>query len=87
MLLRIHLEAIRMIGSLEWRWPAHEVERCPVNIVENYRQLVNWIVEDRIIVDPLRTHVASPADCQEIYTGLTSKKQEYLSGVFDWGLL
>ena len=23
MLLRIHLEAIRMIGSLEWRWPAH----------------------------------------------------------------
>ncbi len=87
MLLRIHLEAIRMIGSLEWRWPPHEVDRCRHNIVENYRQLVNWIVEDRIIVEPLLTHLASPTDCQEIYTGLTSKKDEYLSAVFDWSRL
>ena len=34
---------------------------------------MNWIAEDRIIVELLRTHLASPADCQEIYTGLTSK--------------
>ena len=87
MLLRIHLEAIRMIGSLEWRWPPHDVERGRHNIVENYRQLVNWIAEDRIIVDPLRTHLASPVDCNEIYTGLTSKKDEYLSAVFDWSRL
>lgn len=87
MLLRIHLEAIRMIGSLEWLWPPHEVERCRHNIVENYRQLVNWIAEDRIIVEPLRTHLASPAYCQEIYTGLTSEKAEYLSAVFDWSRL
>ena len=87
MLLRIHLEAIRMIGSLEWRWPPHEVERSKYNIVNNYRQLVDWIAEDRIIVDPLRTHTASPADCQEIYTGLTTKRGEYLSAVFDWSRL
>ena len=87
MLARIHLEAIRMIGSLEWRWPGHEVDRCRHNIVENYRQLVNWIAADRVIVEPLLTHLASPADCQEIYTGLTSKKDEYLSAVFDWGRL
>ena len=87
MLSRIHVEAIRMIGSLEWRWPPHEVDRCRHNIVENYRQLVTWIAEDRIIVEPLLTHLASPADCQEIYTGLTSKKDEYLSAVFDWGRL
>ncbi|MCZ6676988.1 MAG: zinc-binding alcohol dehydrogenase [Candidatus Poribacteria bacterium] len=87
MLLRIHLEAIRMIGSLEWRWPPHDVDRCRHNIVENYRQLANWIAEDRIIVEPLLTHLASPADCQEIYTGLTSKKAQYLSAVFDWNRL
>ncbi|MDA0836844.1 MAG: zinc-binding alcohol dehydrogenase [Planctomycetota bacterium] len=84
MLLHIHLQAIRMIGSLEWRWPSHEVDRCKHNIVENYRQLVHWIAEERLIVDPLRTHVAPPSDCQAIYTGLTSKKEEYLSGVFVW---
>ena len=87
MLLRIHLEAIRMIGSLEWRRPAHEVDRCGGNIVENYRQLANWIAEGRSIVDPLLSHVASPADCQEVYTGLTSKKDEWMSAVFDWGKL
>ena len=85
--LRIHLEAIRLIGSLEWKWPSHEVSRCRHNIVENYRQLVNWIVEDKIIVGPLLTHLGSPQDCQEIYTGLTSKKDRYLSAVFDWNLL
>ena len=87
MLLRIHLEAIRLIGSLEWKWPSHEVSRCRHNIVENYRQIVNWIVEDKIIVEPLLTHLGSPQDCQEIYTGLTSKKDRYLSAVFDWNLL
>ena len=87
MLLRIHFEAIRMIGSLEWRWPPHEVERSKYNIVDNYRQLVDWISEGRIIVDPLRTHTASPTDCQEIYTGLTTKRGEYLSAVFDWSRL
>ena len=87
MLLRIHLEAIRMIGSLEWRWPPHDVERAKYNTVDNYRQLVDWIADDRIIVDPLRTHIASPADCQEIYSGLTTKRGEYLSAVFDWSRL
>jgi 2-desacetyl-2-hydroxyethyl bacteriochlorophyllide A dehydrogenase len=87
MLLRIHLEAIRMIGSLEWRWPPHEVDRARHNIVENYRQLVDWVADERIIVEPLLTHLASPADCQDIYTGLTSKKAEYLSAVFEWGRL
>jgi len=44
-------------------------------------------VEDKIIVEPLLTHLGSPQDCQEIYTGLTSKKDRYLSAVFDWDLL
>ena len=87
MLLKVHMEAIRMIGSLEWRWPPHEVNRYRHNIVENYRQIINWIVQDRIIVEPLLTHKASPVDCQHIFTGLTSDKDVYLSAVFDWGLL
>ena len=87
MLLKVHMEAIRMIGSLEWRWPPHGVNRYRHNIVENYRQIINWIVQDRIIVEPLLTHKASPVDCQQIFTGLTSDKDVYLSAVFDWGLL
>ena len=42
MLLRIHLEAIRVIGSLEWRWPQHATERSR-DLDANYRQIAEWI--------------------------------------------
>lgn len=83
MLSEIHLEAISMIGALEWRWPMHETPRVP-DIVSNYRLLVDWIVDGDLVVDPLRTHVASPKDCQVIYEGLTEQKDTYVGAVFDW---
>ncbi|HIG18608.1 MAG TPA: zinc-binding alcohol dehydrogenase [Candidatus Handelsmanbacteria bacterium] len=83
MLLRIHLEAIRMIGSLEWRWPQHETERSR-DLDANYRQLARWIADGRLAVEPLLTHRAAPADCQQIYDGLTGRREEFLGAVFDW---
>jgi len=86
MLLRIHLEAIRVIGSLEWRWPQHASERSR-DLDANYRQIAEWITAGRLAVEPLLTHLASPADCQQMYGGLTSNKEEYLGVVFDWSRL
>ena len=86
MLLRIHLEAIRMIGALEWRWPQHETERCR-DLDANYRQIAAWIAGGQLIVEPLLSHLGSPADCQQMYEGLTANKEEYLGVVFDWSLL
>ena len=86
MLLRVHLEAIRMIGALEWRWPAHPTERVR-DVETNYRRLVEWIAAGRLLVEPLLDHLASPADCQTVYEGLTSRKDGYLGAVFDWGLI
>ncbi len=85
MLLRIHLEAIRMIGALEWRWPMHPTDRTR-DLETNYRQIVEWIAAERLVVEPLLTHVASPADCQEVYEGLSARKEEYLGVIFDWSL-
>ena len=86
MLLRLHLEAIRMIGALEWRWPQHATERTR-DLDGNYRQLARWIADGRLAVAPLLTHLTSPADCQRIYDGLASRKGEYLGAVFDWSRL
>lgn len=83
MLLRLHLEAIRMIGALEWRWPQHETERVR-DLTANYRMLAEWIAAGRLQVAPLLTHLASPDQCQQIYDGLTGKKEEFLGAVFDW---
>ncbi len=83
MLLHIHLEAIRMIGALEWRWPQHATERSR-DLDANYRQLAAWIAAGQLVVEPLLTHLASPAECQQMYEGLTANKEEYLGVVFDW---
>ena len=86
MLLRIHLEAIRMIGSLEWRWPQHPADRVR-DLETNYRELVEWIAAGRLQVEPLLDRIDSPADCQEVYEGLTTRKDGYLGAVFDWSLI
>ena len=86
MLLRVHLQAIRMIGALEWRWPQHETERSR-DLDANYRQLARWIADGCLVIEPLLTHRASPADCQQIYDGLTGRREEYLGAVFDWTMV
>ena len=84
MLRKIHSQCIRLIGSLSARWPAEEVDRVRHSLFGNFTHVANWIASSRLKVKPLLTHLASPADCQEIYTGLTQKQDEYLSAVFDW---
>ena len=84
MLLHLHMNAVRMIGALEWTWPQHPTDRVR-DITANYRLLVNWIAAGSLKTTPLLTHLASPADCQTIYEGLTSNREEYLGAVFDWG--
>ena len=86
MLMHVHLEAISIIGALEWRWPMHETPRGR-DLVSNYALLAEWIATGELIVDPLLTHVAAPGECQEVYEGLTQHKNEYLGAVFDWSLL
>lgn len=84
MLARIHLQAIRLIGALEWTFPIPETERAQHSILNNYRILLRWIMDGRLMVDPLRTHVLLPQRCQEAYAGLTHQKDAYLGVVFDW---
>ena len=85
MLARVHLLAIKLIGALEWTFPIPaDTEGARHTIAENYRQILGWIMDGRLKVDPLRTHVLPPDRCQEAYYGLTHHKDEYLGVVFDW---
>jgi threonine dehydrogenase-like Zn-dependent dehydrogenase len=88
MLTRIHILAIRVIGALEWTYPLPaDAERARFTIRRNYEQILAWIREQRLIVDPLISHVVSPRDAQAAYDGLTNKKDEYTAVVFDWSKL
>ena len=88
MLTRIHILAIRMIGALEWTYPIPgETERARFTIRRNYEQILEWIRDERLVVEPLISHVVSPRDAQAAYDGLTNKKDEYTAVVFDWSKL
>jgi threonine dehydrogenase-like Zn-dependent dehydrogenase len=84
MLSRLHLLAIRMIGALEWTYPLDPTERAHFSIRENYGQLLRWILDDRLVVEPLISQVLLPRDCQQAYDGLLNRKDEYLGAIFDW---
>jgi threonine dehydrogenase-like Zn-dependent dehydrogenase len=88
MLTRIHLLAIRVIGALEWTYPIPATtERARFTIRRNYEQILGWIQDGRLVVDPLISHVLSPRDCQSAYDGLTQRRDEYTAVVFDWSKL
>lgn len=88
LLTRIHLLAICMIGALEWTYPIPDnTERARFTIERNYKQILGWILDGQLVVDPLISHVMSPRHCQEAYDGLTFKKDEYTAVVFDWSKL
>ena len=85
MLTRIHLQAIRVIGALEWTFPIPaQTERARHTIRRNYEEILGWIAGGQLVVDPLISHVLPPERCQEAYTGLTTRKDEYTAVVFDW---
>ncbi|MGH2458860.1 MAG: zinc-binding dehydrogenase, partial [Chloroflexota bacterium] len=84
MLSRIHLLAIRLIGALEWTYPIDPTERAHHSIRENYEQILRWIMDERLVVEPVISHVLSPVACQQAYDGLLNRKDEYLGAVFDW---
>lgn len=87
MLSRIHLVGVSVIGALEWLYPLEETEFSRFSVMENYRQLARWIGEERLVVDPLRTHVVAPAACQEVYQGVVHQKDRYTGVVFDWSMV
>lgn len=87
MLSRIHLTGITMIGALEWLYSIPESDFVRFSITNNYRQIAGWIGDGRLIVDPLRTHVLSPAECQQAYQGLLHEREAYTGVVFDWSRL
>ena len=82
MLTRIHLQGITLRGALEWLYPIPDTPGLKHSINRNYRQLLEWMAADRLIVDPLRTHVLPPAQCAAAYAGLANQQDRYLGVIF-----
>ena len=81
---------ITVKGAHEWQFPYleapanHNQGHWRFSMAGNVRALLRLIARGKLKVDPLLTHVASPADCQAVYDGLRDRKDDYLGVVFDW---
>ena len=84
MLRTIHHRWIQLRGALEWRLPPYPVAGEEQSIQSNLHMIIEHIQEDRLIVEPLVTHVLSPDQLQDAYMGLLEKKESYLGVIIDW---
>jgi 2-desacetyl-2-hydroxyethyl bacteriochlorophyllide A dehydrogenase len=85
MLSRIHLQGLNMKGALEWLYSIPELDVVRHSIIANAKQIFGWLKSGDIKTEPLLTHLLPPTECQQAYSGLDGKKDEYLGVVFDWG--
>jgi threonine dehydrogenase-like Zn-dependent dehydrogenase len=76
-------------GAHEWRYPVRAVrhgrEPAPKHSIERNTLIAfRLMASGRLAYHPLRTHLLSPEQAAEAYTGLRDRKDEYVGVVFDW---
>lgn len=86
---RIHIwdnGCVTYKGAHEWRYPVKEDSAGygRFSMEGNVRSLLSLIAQGKLKVEPLLTHVVSPADCQSVYRGLRDQRDVYTGVVFDW---
>jgi threonine dehydrogenase-like Zn-dependent dehydrogenase len=84
--IHLALGAAAVKGALEWRFPVliHPNGLYKHSIENNVQQILRLLLRNKLAVDPLLTHLASPADCHAVYEGLANQKEVYTGVVFDW---
>ncbi|MBN1673759.1 MAG: zinc-binding dehydrogenase [Kiritimatiellae bacterium] len=84
----VHLwgNCVTLKGAHEWRFPRRDDGKGHIkhSLERNLRQLMDFMLNDRLKIEPLITHVAQPHQCAEVYANLRQRNEEYLGVVFDW---
>jgi threonine dehydrogenase-like Zn-dependent dehydrogenase len=74
---------VHLRSGWEWELPYHASDFRQGNTLENLAGAMDWILSDRVLVDPLQCTV-SPTEAQRIYDSLYRQEGDFLSAVFDW---
>jgi len=75
---------ITLKGAHEWRYPSMPSDGCKHSIQRNCEQLAELIGKKKLVIEPLITHVESPANAQQMYQGLLNQPDKFVGVVFDW---
>lgn len=75
---------IRFKGAHEWKDPYEPDEFVKHSIISNTKDVIDYMVNGRLVYKPLLTHVVRPEQCAEIYADMQVNKDKYMGVVFDW---
>jgi threonine dehydrogenase-like Zn-dependent dehydrogenase len=80
-------EYVHIRSGWEWQIPTLDTPFGPNAIALNARAILRWLAQGRLVVEPLRSHILSPANPNDAYQRVVTAKDSTLGVVFDWTAL
>jgi 2-desacetyl-2-hydroxyethyl bacteriochlorophyllide A dehydrogenase len=83
---RTHLAAhnLTLKGAHEWRYPVNRTPFVKHSLERNSELIIDLILRKQLVLEPLLTEIAAPADCGAVYDKLRNNKDQYMGVLFDW---
>lgn len=75
---------VTLKGAHEWRYPIAKSPDYKHSIQRNCEIILDLIRAGKLVVEPMITDIASPADCQTMYQGLKNEPDKHLGVIYDW---
>lgn len=80
----IHMKNIKVIGAFNNTCPVYPVEGSDNSVIKNFNRLTEMINNKDIDVSKFISHIISPKEINDAYTGLLDKKDKYNCVIIDW---
>jgi threonine dehydrogenase-like Zn-dependent dehydrogenase len=84
LLSHVHLQGIALRGAHVWRFPATSQRGSRRTVADAYRLCFAMIGEGRLMVAPLRSHLAQPEEAPALYRELQEARDSAWGVVFRW---
>ena len=71
-------------GAHEWRYPVEANAHIKHSLVRNSQIMFELMIQNKLQVEPLISHVLAPEQAAEAYEGLRNNKEQFFGVLFDW---
>jgi 2-desacetyl-2-hydroxyethyl bacteriochlorophyllide A dehydrogenase len=77
---------VTLKGAHEWRYPDFIAPNAEYkfSLEGNIKNYFDLLKKGKLIIEPLISHVANPADAPEIYKQINEQNQDFMGVVFKW---
>lgn len=84
MFSRLHLQGIALLGALNWRFPATAQRGVQHTVADAYRICFQMMLDGRLVVEPLRSHLVKPEEAPAMYRMLQDARDRAWGVIIDW---